>query len=196
MNGAGKGEGEVSDAELVRRCQAGSAEAFDDLVRRHQEKIFNSTYRFCGDRETAADLTQHAFLNAYRKIRDFQGDAAFSTWIYRIAFNLCMSHRRDAGRHRLASLTSGSEGRMVEPSYEENAGERMEKDDTQRAVQEALGRLAEEEREIIILKDLEDRSYEEIGAILEIAPGTVRSRLHRARQSLRDQMKPFLGTQC
>lgn len=186
---------ELPDRELVQRAKQGSLEAFNELVVRHQEKIFNAVYRFCSNWDDACDITQRAFINAFRKISEFKGDSAFTTWMYRIAFNQSVSFRRESGRQKAVSLYTKDDEMVREPAYEENPGERMESDDSRRKVQQALGLLEEEDRQIIILKDLQNYSYDEIAAVLDIPKGTVRSRLHRARLELRAKLKSFVGTQ-
>ncbi len=182
------------DRDLVRRAQRGDMGAFNDLVLRHQDKIFNAVFRFCGNHEDAADITQRAFINAYRKISEFEGDAAFTTWMYRIAFNQSISFRRENTRHRSVSLTSGKDDEMiVEPAITTNPDERMESQDNQRKVQQALNQLDDDDRRIIVLKDIEDRSYDDIAEILDIPKGTVRSRLHRARLALKEKLKTFVN---
>lgn len=184
----------LPDRELVRRAQQGDPAAFNDLVLRHQEKIFNAVYRFAGNWEDACDITQRAFINAFRKIAEFKGDSAFTTWMYRIAFNQSVSFRRESGRQKAVSLYAKDEEMVHEPVYEENPGGRMESEDSQRKVQQALSTLEEEDRKIIVLKDLQNYSYDDIAAILEIPKGTVRSRLHRARLALKAKLKSYIGT--
>lgn len=182
-----------TDRELVRLAQRGDVEAFNTLVTRHQDRVFNAVYRFCGNHEDAADITQRAFINAFRKISEFAGDAAFSTWMYRIAFNQSVSYRRENTRHRAASIFGKDDDLAVEPAVEHAVDERLEADDHRRKVQQALSGLEPDERRIIILKDIEDRSYEEIADILEIPKGTVRSRLHRARLALKERLKASMS---
>lgn len=184
----------LPDRELVRRAQDGDTSAFEALVLRHQEKIFNAVYRFCSHWEDACDITQRAFINAYRKIGEFKGDSAFTTWMYRIAFNQSVSFRRESGRQKAVSLYTKDDEMVREPAFEENPGERMESDDSRKKVQQALATLEEEDRQIIVLKDLQNYSYDEIAAILDIPKGTVRSRLHRARLALKAKLKAFIGT--
>jgi RNA polymerase sigma-70 factor (ECF subfamily) len=185
---------EETDRELVRRARRGDMDAFNDLVVRHQDKIFNAVFRFCGNHEDAADITQRAFINAYRKISEFEGDSAFTTWMYRIAFNQSVSYRRENTRHKGLSLHAGKDDEMVvEPAIVTNPDERMETQDNQRKVQQALNQLDEGDRRIIILKDLEERSYDDIADILDIPKGTVRSRLHRARLALKEKLKAFVS---
>lgn len=184
---------DLPDRDLVRRCQEGSADAFNELVLRHQDRVYTAVRRYCGDAEDAADVTQRAFINAYRKIDSFQGDAAFSTWIYRIAFNQAISLRRERKRPAV-SIYAKDDQTVVEPAETRDPGEGMERSETQDKVQQALEQLEEADRQIIILKDLQDHSYDEIAVILDVPKGTVRSRLHRARMELKEKLKPFVGT--
>lgn len=185
---------DLPDRELVRRCQAGEPQAFNELVSRHQDKIYNLAFRFCGNREDAGDITQRAFINAFRKIHDFKGDAAFSTWIYRIVFNQAVSFRREHKHDAVSLYSSRDEEMMVEPSEDRNPTEGMESEETRRKVQQALDLLEEADRKIILLKDLQGNSYDEIAAIMGVPKGTVRSRLHRARLELKAKLKSFIGT--
>lgn len=185
---------DLPDRELVARCQLGEADAFNELVSRHQDRVYAAVTRFCGNGEDAADVVQRAFINAYRKISEFKGDAAFSTWIYRIAFNQAISFRRENRRPAVSIHGKGEDGLIAEPADERAPGESMESEETQKKVREALDRLDEQDRQIIILKDLQGQSYDEIAAILQVPKGTVRSRLHRARMELKEKLKPILGT--
>jgi RNA polymerase sigma-70 factor (ECF subfamily) len=191
---AGPALRDLPDRELVLRCQRQEPDAFNELVLRHQDRVYAGVVRFCGNAEDALDIVQRAFINAFRKIGDFKNDSAFSTWIYRIAFNQAVSFRRE-NRRPSVSIHSKDEGGLVaEPVEERPPGEAMESEETRAKVQRALELLAEEDRQIIILKDLQGHSYDEIAAILQIPKGTVRSRLHRARMDLKEKLKPILGT--
>jgi RNA polymerase sigma-70 factor (ECF subfamily) len=185
---------DLPDRELVARCQLGEVDAFNELVGRHQDRVYAAVTRFCGNGEDAADVVQRAFINAYRKIGEFKGDAAFSTWIYRIAFNQAISFRRENRRPAVSMHAKDEDGLVSEPVDERAPGESMESEETRLKVQQALERLEEEDRQIIILKDLQGHSYDEIAAILQVPKGTVRSRLHRARMELKEKLKPILGT--
>ncbi len=185
--------GEPSDRELVARAQGGDARAFAELVARHQDRIYNAVLRSCGNHEDACDISQRAFINAFRKLAAFKGDAAFSTWMYRIAFNQAVSFRREQ-RQRSVSLYTRDDELIVEPGEERNPTERLESEETRRKVQQAIDLLDEDDRRVILLKDLQGCSYDDIAAILEIPKGTVRSRLHRARLELKSKLKSFIGT--
>jgi len=177
-----------ADRELVDRARRGDGDAFGLLVVRHQDRIYTAVLRFCGDAEDARDIVQRAFLNAWRRLESFKGDAAFSTWMYRIAFNESVSFRREGGRRRLAPLTESA----PEPADDRRPGDRLDSAEARGQVQQALSLLDPDERKIIILKELDGRSYDEIAEIMEIPKGTVRSRLFRAREVLRDRLRIIL----
>jgi RNA polymerase sigma-70 factor, ECF subfamily len=184
---------ELPDRELVVRCQRNDSRAFDELVTRHQDRVYTAVTRFCGNAEDAADIVQRAFINAFRKIQEFKGEA-FSTWIYRIAFNQAISFRRENKGRGAVSIYSKDDEKVVEPAVDANPTEKLEGEETQKKVQQALELLEEGDRQIILLKDLQGHSYDEIAAIMQIPKGTVRSRLHRARLELKSKLKSYIGT--
>jgi RNA polymerase sigma-70 factor (ECF subfamily) len=197
MDSASPGTGsrlrDLPDRELVARCQRNEPDAFAELVCRHQDRIYSSITRFCGSAEDACDITQRAFINAFRKIHEFKGDAAFSTWIHRIAFNQAISFRRE-NRHPAVSIYSREDELVAEPADDRSPTEGLESRETQKKVQQALDLLEDGDRQIILLKDLQGHSYDEIAEIMRIPKGTVRSRLHRARLELKAKLKSFIGT--
>lgn len=184
---------DLPDRDLVARCQRNETGAFDVLVTRHQDRVYGAVQRFCGDAEDACDIVQRAFINAFRKIQEFKGDAAFSTWIYRIAFNQAISFRRE-NRRTSVSIYSKEDEILAEPADDRSPTEGMETRETQKKVQQALDLLEDADRQIILLKDLQGCSYDEIAGVLQIPKGTVRSRLHRARLELKAKLKSFIGT--
>ena len=185
---------DLPDRELVRRSQAGEPDAFGELVQRHQDRIYSFVLRSCGNGDDAADITQRVFINAFRKIDTFKGDSAFSTWIYRIAFNQFVSFTRGRNRREVSLTPRNEEGPRIDPAEDRPPSADMESEETRQKVQEAIDLLEEEDRRIILLKDLQGHSYEDIATILEVPKGTVRSRLHRARLELRARLKKLLGT--
>jgi RNA polymerase sigma-70 factor (ECF subfamily) len=189
--------GRSLDADLVARCQSGDREAFDRLVIHHQDRVYNTILRFTGDRERSLDLAQKTFLNAFLKIRQFEAKASFGTWLYRIAINLCISESR--GRRSepvsLSRLGGGDEETGFDPPASRgDPVDDIEARETREAVQEAIHSLDEEHRAIVVLRDIEDRSYDEIAEVLDLPKGTVRSRLHRARTDLKAKLERILGT--
>lgn len=179
----------ISDAECVRRLQQGETDAFEILVRRHQKTIFNLVYRMLGDYDEAADIAQEAFLSAYRAIGGFRGDANFSTWLYRIALNHATTRRRSMTHWQQHTVpietTEPACGHHLDPAAI------VEQKEIQERVQKALNSLEPDEAMIILLKDLQDIPYEEVARVLEIPMGTVKSRLHRARQALKSRLASY-----
>jgi RNA polymerase sigma-70 factor (ECF subfamily) len=173
----------ISDADCVRRIQHGESDAFEVLVRRHEKTIFNLVYRMLGDYEDAAEVSQEVFLSAYRAIGQFRGDANFSTWLYRIALNHATTRRRSvhSRQHRTVPIEDMELLRDAQPG----PAETLEKKEMQERVQLALNKLAPEDATVILLRDLQDVPYDEVARVLEIPVGTVKSRLHRARQALK-----------
>jgi RNA polymerase sigma-70 factor (ECF subfamily) len=173
---------------LITETLGGQTEAFGELVYRYQDRLFNAVVRIVDHPEDARDVVQDAFINAYQSLASFKGDAEFYTWLYRIAFNSAVSHRRR--KRLLVSLESGREGEAtidpLDPSEETRPGAALERADDERLVQEALNRLSPEHRAVLVLKDIEGLKYEEIADVMGVPIGTIRSRIHRARLELRD----------
>ncbi len=180
---------ETGDAECVKRVQRGDTESFEILVRRHQNTTFNLIYRFLGDYDEATETAQEVFLSAYKSIQQFRGDANFSTWLYRIAFNHASTRRKRLNSKRQREVTLEDDAVLVDcGATPEGSAERKE---VQQHVQQALNRLNTDDAQIILLRDLQDVSYEDIAETLDVPVGTVKSRLHRARQALRISLAPY-----
>jgi RNA polymerase sigma-70 factor (ECF subfamily) len=179
----------ISDAECVRKLQRGETDAFETLIRRHQKTIFNLAYRMLGDYDEAAEISQETFLSAYRAIDNFRGDANFSTWLYRIALNHATTRRKSLNTRQQRSVPIEN----TEPASDPHPGpaESMEKKEIRQRVQQALNKLDPEDAAVILLRDLQDVPYEEVARVLEIPIGTVKSRLHRARQALKSELASY-----
>jgi len=179
----------ISDADCVRRIQHGEVDAFEVLVRRHEKTIFNLVYRMLGDYDDAIEVSQEVFLSAYRAIGQFRGDANFSTWLYRIALNHATTRRRsnNSRQHRTAPIEDMELIRDSQPG----PAETLEKKEMQERVQLALNKLTPEDAAVILLRDLQDVPYDEVARLLEIPVGTVKSRLHRARQALKSLLATY-----
>jgi RNA polymerase sigma-70 factor (ECF subfamily) len=179
----------ISDADCVRRIQHGEVDAFEVLVRRHEKTIFNLVYRLLGDYDDAIEVSQEVFLSAYRAIGQFRGDANFSTWLYRIALNHATTRRRsnNSRQHRTAPIEDMELIRDSQPG----PAETLEKKEMQERVQLALNKLSPEDAAVILLRDLQDVPYDEVARLLEIPVGTVKSRLHRARQALKSLLATY-----
>ena len=183
---------EIGDAECVKRVQRGDTQSFEILVRRHQNTTFNLIYRFLGDYDEATETAQEVFLSAYRSIQQFRGDANFATWLYRIAFNHASSRRKSLNSKLQRQVRLEDDLVLIDCGADpESSAERKE---IQECVQQALNSLDRDDAQIILLRDLQDVRYEDIAETLDVPVGTVKSRLHRARQALRASLAPYFST--
>lgn len=180
-------EAQLDDKQLIAMSLEGDSAAFGQLVRKYQNRLYNTLVHIVGCREQAEDVAQDAFVQAYVKLSTFQGNSAFYTWLYRIAFNTAISHRR---RKKVeVSVDQVREQAGEEPIDAGDApGDRLEREEKVGMVRRALDALSEEHRSILVLREMDGCCYETISDILELPIGTVRSRLHRARLQLRDQL--------
>ena len=181
------------DRELVNAATAGSREAFDELVRRYQARIFNLARALTGNEAEAEDLAQDAFVRAYRAIRKFRGDSSFKTWLYRIATNVIRTHLARKHRWRWVWGPSPDGG---DPAVDEvEAGRTDAESDlvTRDAVDRALATLPDELRIAVTLRDVHGLEYREIADMMGVPIGTVESRIFRARRRLRPLLAPLVG---
>ena len=180
-----------NDAHLIDEALAGQSASFGELVTKYQDRLYNSVLHVIGSADEAYDVVQDAFVQAFLKLDSFSRQAAFYTWLYRIAFNLAVSRRR---RQRpAASVERTKELTGEEPLGRDDApGARLQQQERAAMVHSALAALAEEYRAVIVLREIDGCDYETIGEILDLPVGTVRSRLHRARAQLREQLKAVL----
>lgn len=189
-----------SEAQLIERCKAGDSLAFDELISVHQDRVFNTAFRLMGNYEEALDLTQEVFLNCFRKISNFKGDSALSTWLYRITVNTAKNrwkYQQSRGLNRMTSMDA-----PMDADDEERVKQFPDTQPTPRKVatdreamayfEKQLEHLNDEHREVLVLRYMEELSYEEIADILGLSLGTVKSRIHRARNELRDVMVEYL----
>ena len=183
------------DLEYVRACQKGDTEAFSFLVSRHSAKTLNIVYRMLSEYDEACDVTQEVFLAAFRSIGKFKAEAKFSTWLYRIAVNYTKNRlhkRRNLSRHESASLDDAAD--VQASSYDAgHPGEHMERRELNAAVQKCISGLDGDYREVLVLRDIQGFSYEEIGNVLRIPDGTVKSRLSRARLAMKRCLEKVIG---
>jgi RNA polymerase sigma-70 factor (ECF subfamily) len=175
------------DHEALAECRAGNKQAFDELVLRHKNRLYTVAVQLLGDNGEAEDVTQDTFLKAYENLVEFRGDAQFSSWLYRICYNLCLNRltRKRVDRQ---------EGVFLEalPDGEERFLDQLIVKEQHDLVRCAISQLAVEFREVVILYYTGQLSYEEIASLLELPVGTVRSRLHRGREQLKDLLRPYL----
>jgi RNA polymerase sigma-70 factor (ECF subfamily) len=185
--------GIIDDQGLIDACRAGKTEAYGVLVRRYQDRLYPTVLRLAGCAEDAQDVLQEAFLRGYEKLGKFHGDSSFYTWIYRIAVNIALSGRRR--RRPVSRLSEGRNGEPAEPPVDPRDNDPslpMERIERERIIQDALNLLAPDHRAVIVMKEFDGLRYEEIGAMLGIPVGTVRSRLHRARCELRERLSVLI----
>jgi RNA polymerase sigma-70 factor (ECF subfamily) len=179
----------IDDAECVRRVQRGDIDSFEVLVRRHQKAIFNLVYRLLGNYDEAAEVSQDVFLSAFKSIHQFRGEANFSTWLYRIGLNHASTRRKSLNSAQRRQLPL--DGTEVIPNSTVDPAKNFEDKEIQQRVQQALNSLDAEDARIILLRDLQDIPYDEVAEILDLPVGTVKSRLHRARQALKTSLAPY-----
>ena len=179
----------ISDADYVQKLQRGQTEAFEALIRRHEKTIFNLVYRMLNDYDEAAETAQEVFLSAYRAIGQFRGDANFSTWLYRIALNHATTRRKSMNTRQQRNVPIDNTEPMSDPHP--GPAESMEKKEIRETVQRALNSLSDDDAAVILLRGLQDVPYEEVARVLEVPVGTVKSRLHRARQALKSELASY-----
>jgi RNA polymerase sigma-70 factor (ECF subfamily) len=178
---------------LVDRCRQGDRESFAQLMRLHERQIYNFTYRMLGDEEEAEDLTQDIFVAAFKGIRKFRGEAKFSTWLYRIALNQTRNRikylsRRDFFAKQSRRVQYRQESPWENPDLLPDSAPTPEQWTLTKSmaaqVQECLNQIPPQARQILVMRDVQGFSYEELSVMLSLNPGTVKSRLHRARSAL------------
>jgi RNA polymerase sigma-70 factor, ECF subfamily len=185
------------DRELVLLSQQGDQNAFEQLVIRHQKKMVNIAFRITGSYEDACDVTQDAFVSAYKEIKRFELRSRFSTWLYTITVNLSKNRLKQItttrNRHEISIHAEEGAIHIDPPSSEPSALETLERHDVKKAVQDCISKLEEDFRVVVVLRDMQGFAYNEIGVMLKIADGTVKSRLFRAREILKKCLKGRLG---
>lgn len=178
------------DAQLIDQALAGDSSAFGLLVRKYQDRLFNSLVHMVGCEEDARDVAQDAFVQAYVKLDTFKREAGFYTWLYRIAFNVSISRKRR--KRPVVSVEAQRESAGLEPVDEALPTEGLEQSERVQQVRAAISLLTEEHRQVLVLREMDGCDYETISEMLEVPVGTVRSRLHRARMQLREQLQEYL----
>jgi RNA polymerase sigma-70 factor (ECF subfamily) len=181
----------TDETQLIERSLGGDSQAFGELVYRYQDRLYSAVVHIVHCRAEAEDVVQEAFVQAYVKLESFKHNSRFYTWLYRIAVNVSISHRRR--RKVELSIEQNRDATGDEPlDAFTSPSEPMELAERKQKLERALALLSEEHRSIIVLRHMEEFSYEEIANILEISVGTVRSRLHRARAQLLTHLKKLM----
>lgn len=179
--------------ELVHRAQQGSTSAFEELVVLYQDKVFSHCYHLTGNYSDAQDLAQEVFVRAYKGIKSFRNEADFGTWLHRIAINQYLNLRRKEKNNNHLSLDeplSTDEGEMLRQvaASSDDPVETVEREDLRQLVSTGLERLPPEFKAVLVLREFNDYSYEQMADIMECSLGTVKSRLNRARKALRNEI--------
>jgi RNA polymerase sigma-70 factor (ECF subfamily) len=183
---------EVSDEKLVRRAQRGNMPAFEELVGRHRDKIYARAFSMMRNEDDAVDLSQEAWVKGWQRLKQFQGESSFVTWMTRIVINLCLDQLRKHKRQRAESIEQleddlgGVERQM--PAVTVNPTEGLERTELRARIDKALGQLSYEHRTVLILHEFEDLEYKEIAKRMQCSIGTVMSRLFYARRKMANLM--------
>jgi RNA polymerase sigma-70 factor (ECF subfamily) len=194
---AAQGNPATEDQLLVERVQSGDVAAFDVLVRKYRERLYGIIYNLTSNREDAADLTQEAFIKAFSSINRFKGKSAFFTWLYRIGVNTALSHLKRNRFRRFFSLEhiqdEGSNAQVLETLAAKHKSEKGALlSELQEKLNEAMQKLSPKHRTVVVLFEIEGLSHQEIADIVGCSVGTVRSRLHYAKQQLQADLKHFI----
>jgi RNA polymerase sigma-70 factor (ECF subfamily) len=179
----------INESDLIERFNKGDPSAFEAIVHRHQDQIYNLCRHMLRDPRDAQDAAQDVFLKAYKSLKDFRPESSLYTWLYRIALNTCLDYRRKSRREAFRKEPLAEDL----PSDERSPHELYESGEIPGAIQLALQRLPEKLRAAIVLREIEALTYEEIAEILHTSVGTVKSRISRAREQLRHLLKRILG---
>lgn len=189
----------MNEGHLVRRLQQGDDDAFREMVCMYQQRVFNLVYRMLGNAEEAEDLTQEVFITVFKSIDSFRGDSKFSTWLYRITVNHCKNRYKYLARRHFHAAQSldmidrhfvGTDGKTTGAFHTQidKPDELFDGKNLGVAIQRELAALDEEHRVLIILRDIQGLSYQQIGEITKLPEGTIKSRLHRARMVLKEKL--------
>jgi RNA polymerase sigma-70 factor (ECF subfamily) len=177
-----------SDADLITAARGGDRAAIDELLARYEPSIYRFGLRMCGDEEAAREVLQETLLAAFRHLSGFRGDAALSTWLFQIARSFCIKERRGV---RPTSSLDGTYSELVDPAPAPDA--RAHAREIGEALSRAIAKLAPEQREVLILRDVEGMTAEQAAQVVGVEVGALKSRLHRARMALRSELAGVLG---
>ena len=175
---------------LIRQVLAGDTDRFEALVRANEKGVYALALRMLGSEQDALDASQEAFFRAYRALGSFRGDSRFSVWLYRLTANVCLDALRRAGRWDAVSLTDEEGGELTVPDSRNDPQRLLERRELRRAVRAALDALPAAFRLVLVLRDIEGLSYDEIAQVTGLEPGTVKSRIFRARRKMAALLAP------
>lgn len=191
----GKSRARVEENDWVQRIQNGDSEAFRHLVDRYQRRVYCLAFGIVRNRDDAWDLAQEAFVKAFRNLHRFEGKSGFYTWLYRITYNLCIDKMRARSRRSFVQIDSS---RALEAAVakeappESHPAKNFDRKELAEVIDAALDQLSNNHRAIIVLREIEGLSYEEMAEVLKVSKGTVMSRLFHARRKLQDILRPYV----
>ncbi len=185
--------------EVIEGCKAGDRKAYEKIVLFYQKRVFNFAYRMLGNMEEAKELAQEVFVSVFESIRDLRDEAKFDAWLKQVILNHCRNRWKYLKRRHYYNMDSiddpieAEDGEVPKPFFDpsDNPDVHYEKKVVQEWIQKGLLRLKEDQRELIVLRDLQGHSYEEMGKLLNLPEGTVKSKLHRARMDLKEILEKF-----
>lgn len=189
------------DLNAVSSCKKGDVNAFESIVSKYQKKMFNTAYAMVGDYDEACDIVQDTFISAFRNIKEFEGKCKFSTWLYTIVINVSKNHLKQMKGRKYNKQVSLNDPEVsndagidaAQASCEPGIVEKLIKIEMEQNVRRCINSLDNEFKEILVLRDMQGFSYDEIGSMLEIPEGTVKSRLSRAREFIKECLKSLKG---
>jgi RNA polymerase sigma-70 factor (ECF subfamily) len=188
----------MEDAEIIERIKKGETKYFEEIVKKYKKVVFGHAYNFLRNKEEAEDTAQEVFIAVYKSLAGFRGDSKLSTWIYRITINTCKNRLKQMQRLRSQTADESYEENQEEKtSMVDNLKEKEEKepdrsyasDETKKLIYKRIDELTEEQRRVIMMRDVDGLSYEEIGQVLKLSVSAVKSKLFRARENLREKLQ-------
>lgn len=189
------------ERSLLRRLRNRDERAFRELLEAHRDRVYNICYRMLGNRHESEDVAQEVFITVFKQIETFREEAKFSTWLYRVAVNHCknrikyLARRHDRDRDELDDQASSANGTPIGAPVPSAPDRALEGAQMEKLMQDAIAALEDDQRIVVVLRDVEDLSIEEICEITGLPDGTVKSRLHRARLVLRKKLARHVGEQ-
>lgn len=188
----------LADSELVKKAQRGNNPAFEELVRRYEQKVYNIAFRMLGKEEEAKDAMQDSFLRAYRFIKKFKSESSFYTWLYRITTNVCLTRLKQRKNKESVTLSldepikDGEDTQREIPDFKYSPEILHQRQTMQKALQSAINDLPTDYRSVIVLRELQGLSNKEVGKALRLSLASVKSRLHRGRVFLRNRLSKYV----
>ncbi len=171
---------------LVKKAQKGDSSALEELLFAYEKRVYNIAYRYMGSEADAYDMAQEALIKIYKRIRAFKGDSSFSSWVYRVTVNTCLDGLRKMKKNVVSLETAVENGASFKDERSSTPEESALRQERQNDIQEAINTLSADHKSVIVLRDINGLSYDEVAKCLSVSVGTVKSRINRARQKLKE----------